>query len=442
MGNILTIGLGFGDEGKGSFIDYLSSKYPENNMFIKYNGGCQARHTVNFGESGTFSFSQLSPSLFRNFDANLYLSCNFVINIQNLMHECEDYSKKCNLEISEILKRVYIDRYCVCVTPYHRLYNCEIEKKYGLRGSTGTGVSIAGLWSEQMLGKLDIYAEDLYNRFALKEKLGLQKEYVRDLFLLDGILKNPDDIEIDKYIEDIQSILLNNSLNIYDISDIIKNTKNGIFESSQGILLDEKYGFRPNTTYLDTSLDSLKNINGKRIGFIRSLYTRHGQGVFLTESEELNKKLFDNSQEIGIFNGYMRFGWFDLVLFRYSLRITNVKEVYMSYLDYLHYFENMNICYKYEYDGEIDSLFEDLFEFWIENNKIYVRNIKKSHSLLGKYMYKMKPCYMNLEFNDMGFKEKCDTYLSVIESESNVPITVISIGSNLSDKIERGLFDD
>ena len=36
-----------------------------------------------------------------------------------------------------------------------------------------------------------------------------------------------------------------------------------IVESSQGILLDEKYGFRPNTTYLDTSLDSLKNINGK-----------------------------------------------------------------------------------------------------------------------------------------------------------------------------------
>lgn len=72
-----------------------------------------------------------------------------------------------------------------------------------------------------------------------------------------------------------------------------------------------------------------------------------------------------------MFNGSMRFGWFDLVLFRYVLRMTGVEEVYVLYLDYLHHFENINICYKYEYDGEIDSLFEDLFEFLVENSNIY-----------------------------------------------------------------------
>ena len=57
------IGLGYGDEGKGSVVDYLAAKYPKNSLVVRHAGGHQVGHTVmvdniihefrNFG-SGTF----------------------------------------------------------------------------------------------------------------------------------------------------------------------------------------------------------------------------------------------------------------------------------------------------------------------------------------------------------------------------------------------------
>ena len=42
---IITIGLGFGDEGKGATIDYLARQY-EADLVVRYCGGSQAGHNV------------------------------------------------------------------------------------------------------------------------------------------------------------------------------------------------------------------------------------------------------------------------------------------------------------------------------------------------------------------------------------------------------------
>jgi adenylosuccinate synthase len=41
------IGLGFGDEGKGMFTDYLCSQLPDA-MVVRFSGGHQAGHTVEY----------------------------------------------------------------------------------------------------------------------------------------------------------------------------------------------------------------------------------------------------------------------------------------------------------------------------------------------------------------------------------------------------------
>src|SRR5947209_11414415 len=54
---IITIGLGFGDEGKGATIDYLARQY-EADLVVRYCGGSQAGHNVQLPDGRRHTFSQ------------------------------------------------------------------------------------------------------------------------------------------------------------------------------------------------------------------------------------------------------------------------------------------------------------------------------------------------------------------------------------------------
>ena len=58
MRNFVLCGMQFGDEGKGSFVDFLSQEYNAN-WIVRYNGGSQASHTVTTPEGKIHKFSQL-----------------------------------------------------------------------------------------------------------------------------------------------------------------------------------------------------------------------------------------------------------------------------------------------------------------------------------------------------------------------------------------------
>lgn len=438
MSNILTIGLGFGDEGKGSFIDYLSVKNPKINTYIKYNGGCQARHTVDYGINGTFSFAQLSPALVRNKEAKLYLYCNYVINFQNLVHECEEYSKRFNCSVQDILRRVYIDMSCLCVTPFHKIYNCLIEEKEGIRGSTGMGVSIANLWSEEQCGDLDICADDFYTPKIVQKQLEKQKEYLKELLLEKDISYPLEEIDYIRYLSDMEGLFEKYSFNIGNYRQKIRDTEPKVFESSQGFLLDKKYGFKPNITFLDTSMDSLKNINGNRIGFIRSLYTRHGQGIFPTEDNELNQMFEDKSQEVGKYNGSIRFGWFDCVLYRYALTSCAISSVYMSHMDYFKNLKSVKISIGYKLHESVKDIsdWERIFEIESVDGLYVIKNIKRSVKSITNYLNGVVPIYREITFKSDILAEKIKEYVAEIEKESGVKISVCSYGSNVLDKLE------
>ena len=45
MKAIVTVGLGFGDEGKGATVDYLTRQF-RSDLVVRYSGGAQAAHNV------------------------------------------------------------------------------------------------------------------------------------------------------------------------------------------------------------------------------------------------------------------------------------------------------------------------------------------------------------------------------------------------------------
>lgn len=432
MDNIITIGLGFGDEGKGSFIYYLAKKCHDYKYFVKYNGGCQAKHTIKIGKE-TYSFAQLSPSLLVD---NTYtvLGSNYVMNPINLLVECEffdnNYFKYNNIQM--VLDRVLIDKNCVCVTPYHKIYNQIEEKSKKRRGSVGIGVSIAGLWK---IKNGILYAKDLNNETKLREVLKRQKNYAiercsKEKLPYDDIIN----YDIENYINNVLYNMRTFNFHIIDTQKIIEKNK-CIFESSQGLLLDKEKGIYPNTTYLDTTLNSLENLEGNRIGFIRAFYTRHGPGVFPTEMLDLKNFCFDDVQEVGEFNGSIRTGYFDLVLFRYALKETGIDIIFMSYLDILNNVKNMLICNEYLYEGRITKEFDELFEYKKTEIGYQVSNIKKMSKNVGKYLNQMSAIFTNIVFGNVTFDEKAKIYIEEIEKLSNIKIRLYSKGPQIEDKV-------
>ena len=484
MDSYILCGMQFGDEGKGTFVDYLAH---EKNIdcVVRYNGGSQASHTVITPEGKLHKFSQLGSGMFLD-KCHTYITENMVINLDNLMVEMEIFSEKTGIQIPDLMDRIHIHENCYVVTPYHKLLNKLRELSLGnnRRGSVGTGVSevrylldrdktylfdqplglqvkdIFNIYSNNPIyGKMEdlqFYVEEFYqkNKEAIinntskdiKESLDKEIEYLlrRNAFLrismdyINRIKRAPANINFIKCI-----------YNTYEQS-YRKKCKSAIFEGSQGLLIDANYGIKPNTTYLDTTNNFALDIsyyrdNISKIGITKAFESRHGLGVFPTEIEEVSSKISDENQDASFWNGSIRFGWFDAVLLRYAQRINDVDELYLSSLDKLDKFDTIKVCNEYIYKGNIDSRMKTLFDYYTTpEGDIIIKNIRRAGSDLTKYLEKCIPKFISLDgwntdiskaTNVMQLPIKCIRYIEYLESITRIPITLVSVGPTRDNKI-------
>ncbi len=141
--NIFIVGgLLFGDEGKGTTVEFLSHKYKAS-LVVRYGGGPQAAHHIVLSNGLWHCFSQLGSASFEKSSSTL-LSKFMLINPITLIREIEVLSQKGICE-AEILSKLFIDQSCFIITPYHKLVNVtkEILRKKANQGSTGLGVGVA-----------------------------------------------------------------------------------------------------------------------------------------------------------------------------------------------------------------------------------------------------------------------------------------------------------
>ncbi len=479
MDNYIVCGMQFGDEGKGTFVDYLTHKYNAK-CIVKYNGGSQASHTVITPEGILHKFSQLGSGMFFN-QCHTFLSENMVINLDNLVNEMQVFCEKTGFSFSELRDRIHIHENCLVVTPYHKLANKLREFSMGSnrRGTVGTGVSevmyILSL-SEKTSSNipLALRVRDIYNTnnnsqvFSILHAL---KEYVSNFYFenKDTIWKNvPDSMKVPLFNE--LSFLLDDKSCFVVSSRYIQNATSEIsfksciysdnlidedctiiFEGSQGLLIDRKYGIKPNTTFLDTTNGFASNICQStdivhNIGIAKAFSSRHGLGLFPTEDIQMSKIVSDENQEETFWNGRIRFGWFDAVLLKYAQLINKVDTLYLSSLDKLSNFKKIKVCCAYLYTGFIDSNFEKSFEYTIKpNGLIYITAIKDPNVDLGKYLKNCSPLYVCVdgwrtsisEVSDVcELPEKCIQYIHLLEALSGIPISVVSVGPTRKNKID------
>ncbi|MBF0469314.1 MAG: adenylosuccinate synthetase, partial [Desulfamplus sp.] len=260
MSHKVVIGAGFGDEGKGLFTDYLC-RQASNPLVIRFSGGQQAGHTVvangirhvfsNFG-AGTL---QGVPSYFSKF-------CT--VDPVGIVNELEALLAK------GVKPQLRIDAKCPVTTPYDILYN----QKNHLHGTCGVGVGDTINREEH---HYSLTFEDLFFPWIFETRLDLIKQFYN----------GHTDVVLDDFLE-CCDVIIN--------SDLIKKSyglptgkySDYIYEGSQGLLLDQHYGFFPHVARSSTGTLNASILSGNNrldIYLITRAYqTRHGKGPMSNES--------------------------------------------------------------------------------------------------------------------------------------------------------------
>jgi adenylosuccinate synthase len=322
MKNHVVIGLGFGDEGKGTTVSYLCDKLSKP-LVIRFSGGHQAGHTVvrngvhhvfsNFG-SGTLQNKQTYWSKYCTIDP---------IGIEN------EFNCLLKDKISPIL---YIDEKCPITTPWDKNYNRirESERKHG---SCGIGYA-ATIEREEFFYSLTY--GDLFYRDIFLEKLNLLKnnyyKYTKDMISLD---------------EELLFIQVCDNIKNYTFKSfgIPKGYNNYIFEGSQGLLLDQHFGFFPHVTRSNTGLKNVVEMIGENLNLYlvtRAYQTRHGNGFM--SNVNLSHKIKYNENETNVTNKYQgefRRTLLDVSLLEYAInkdeyiRKNKNKNLIITCLDHI-----------------------------------------------------------------------------------------------------------
>lgn len=355
MGKIFVVfGLHFGDEGKGTTVDFLTRKYKPS-CIVRFCGGPQAAHNVITDDGLHHTFAQLGSGMFVN-GTKTFLSEHMLIEPSALMCEEEIFNSKVGEEVNY---RVFIDSGCYIINPY--------DKIFGRLWATISGRSTCGMGVGEASRTVDfgnpIQVKDISNRSLLREKLEAAR-YSKMEKASDMMSDTKDQIKLFQEMlnVDIEKVIsvyekFYQRYNVVSITDELNKeikTNNIIFEGSQGILLDRCLGFSPFVTNCDVGTKNLVKMldmipysyidDSKIIGVIRPYAHRHGYGPLPTEI----KKIPWTRDEHNVNNKWQkefRYGWFDCPLTRYAIEKTATEQVIITNFDRMP--DKFKVCENY-----------------------------------------------------------------------------------------------
>jgi adenylosuccinate synthase len=309
------IGSGYGDEGKGLMVDFLSAAggVP---VVARTNGGSQAGHTVQIPDGRRHVFHHLASGALAGIPT--HLTQFFVSHPMFFMREVN--ALKCmgaNVTVS-------VDPRSAVTTPFDLALNQAIELARGgdRHGSCGVGFGETlerGLEERLRLVVGDFEKGEGHIRKMLNairfdwvpERLSRLGIGAPDYF--PGFLRN--DRVVERFIDDCltfwNAISLRNDALLPD---------GVLFEGAQGLQLDQDYGAFPHVTRSNTGLKNMvavaeeAGIDEVEVTYMTRAYaTRHGAGPFAHEDADKSwLSMVDPTNEPNPWQGTIRTAPLDL----------------------------------------------------------------------------------------------------------------------------------
>lgn len=424
--NKVVVGAQWGDEGKAKITDLLAQ---DADLIIRYQGGCNAGHTV-VANGKTFKF-HLIPSgiLYKGKtcligNGTVILPEYFEKELNGLLAENIDVS---GLKISPLAS---------ITMPWHTEVDGYSENN-ATKGKIGTTKKGIGPTYTDKMNRIGLKIEDLYSPEALSEKLDiilpLKNKQLKEVYGLKTYTKDEVMALCKKYAEIFRPYVC------FDWQELLRTAKREgkriLFEGAQGVMLDVDFGTYPFVTssnpvgggaatgsgYGPTVIDEV-------IGVAKAYCTRVGEGPFVTElTDETGKEIQTIGSEFGVTTGRpRRCGWFDAVTMKYSCLVGGLTSIALTKIDVFDKFDEIKVCtaYKDTRSGEIYTS--------------YPTNV-----FIHKYLEPVYETFKGWGTDISGIRkydelpENCRRYLESLEEILETPISIVSVGPDREQTIFR-----
>ncbi len=413
--NRVVVGAQWGDEGKAKITDLLAA---EADLIIRYQGGCNAGHTVVVNDK-TFKF-HLIPSGILYGDKDCLIGAGTVILPEYFEEEVSGLIKD-GIDVS----RLKVSPLASITMPYHTEVDgySEDNAKKGKIGTTKKGI---GPTYTDKYARIGLKVQDLYSEETLSEKLDVilpvKNKTLQHVYGLEPYSKEKVLGLCKKYAEIFKPYVC------FEWQELLENSKEKpiLFEGAQGVMLDVDYGTYPFVTSSNpigggacTGSGYGPKMIDEVVGVAKAYVTRVGEGPFVTElTDEIGDRIREVGHEFGVTTGRpRRCGWFDAVTMRYAVLVGGLTTVALTKIDVFDEFDEIKVCtaYKDRRDGKIYKSYPtDVFMHK------YLEPIYETHkgwktSLTGIRDYDKLP-------------ENAKEYLGRLEELLGVPISIVSVG--------------
>lgn len=422
MPNVIVVGAQWGDEGKAKIIDLLSEKA---DLVVRYQGGCNAGHTVVTG-GHTYKF-HLIPSGILYKGKTCIIGSATVINPEVLNNEIEGLKAK-GIDISGLC----ISTSAHVTLPYHLDIDELNETALG-KNKIGTTKRGIGPTYIDKVDRVGIRMEDILDEAILNEKLDIVLPKKNKLLESYGY-KPYNKTEILEFCKKYSEIL---SPFIKDTTEIIRQTllakQNILFEGAQGAMLDIDHGTYPFVTSSSPIAGGACTGSGigptyidKVVGVFKAYITRVGEGPFITELDNNEGAMLQQiGAEVGTTTGRKRrCGWFDAIIAKYTSLLNGLTDIALTKLDVFDTFEKIKICVAYEdrRNGKIYDYYPSNISLHQYLDPIYETMDGWNQNITGIRTYEELP-------------ENAKKYIKRLEEIVGVQISIISVGANRDETI-------
>jgi len=426
LANVIVVGSQFGDEGKAKVTDLLAKNA---DLVVRYQGGCNAGHTVVVGNK-TYKFHSI-PSGILYPGTICILSPGMVIDPKALLSEIKGIRSQ-GLDDSGLK----VSAYAHVTMPYHLMLD---EAEEDSRGEAKIGTTKRGIGPTyaDKCARSGIRMEDLLDEKVLKAKLDwlvprkniiLERIYNLPPVHAQAILEEYADYgqKLAKYVVDTAATIF----------QAVQEKKNILFEGAQGTLLDLDHGSYPYVTSSSPTAGGAcvgagvgPTIIDRVIGVAKAYSTRVGEGPFPTEQlGEVGESLRQTGTawaEVGTVTGRpRRCGWFDCVLGRYAVRVNGLDCLAITKLDVLDQFDEIKVCVAYR-----DPLTEKIYKELPSIGSAF-QHLEPVYETLPGWGESTRKCRQAKEL-----PSKAKSYLEFLCQQLDVPIAIVSVGPERDDTI-------
>jgi len=415
------LGLQWGDEGKGKIVDVLAPRY---DVVARFQGGPNAGHTLEF-DGIKHVLHQIPSGIFRETTKNV-IGNGVVLDPVIFKGEIEKLAKF-NLNVR---KNLFISKKATLILPTHRLLDAAYEKE---KGDSKIGSTLKGIGPtyQDKIGRQGLRVGDILSpRFPEKLKKLTDVHF--------KILKDHDipfdwnalETQFLEAVEFLKGFRLIESE--YFINQEIKNGSTILAEGAQGSLLDIDFGSYPFVTSSNTvtagactGLGVAPCHIGEVYGIFKAYSTRVGSGPFPTELlDDQGDQMRRDGNEFGSTTGRpRRCGWIDLPSLKYSIMINGVSQLLMMKADVLSAFPVIKVCTQYKLQ---DGTVTDMVPYELVHEKIIpiYKEMKGWNEPVKGLSKESLPAALN-------------DYIKFLETELQVPITLVSTGPDRTQTIHR-----